>query len=254
MTATITVEPTTLDAIRPLRELYRSEMRCQIIHDSIHRRPGWTQEYLVRRHGVPVGYGSVAIAGPWRDRPAVYEFFVIPEHRTHLFDLFEAFDAASVAPAIEVQTNDPVGAVVLHAYGRDIVNDALLFHDRVTTRHHLAAKAVFRGATAADAPDAEPIELPWRTVVEIDGLVVASGGVLFHYNPPYGDIYMDVDEQYRRQGFGTYIVQELKRMCYQRNFIPGARCNPKNVASRQTLQRAGFVPCGYVLSGTLRDP
>ena len=249
---TIVVERSDLDAFRWMRELFRVEMRCQIIHDSIHRRPGWTQEYLLRRSGVAVGYGSVAIAGPWSERPAVYEFYVVPEHRSHLFDLFEAFKAASAAPAIEMQTNDAVAAVALHTYASDVSKDAILFHDQLTTHHTLSPNAVFRTATAAESPDTAPQDLRWRVVIDVDGEVAAAGGVLFHYNPPYGDIYMDVDERFRRRGFGTYVVQELKRLCYEGGFIPAARCNPANVASRQTLQRAGFVPCAFILTGALR--
>jgi hypothetical protein len=32
--------------IEPMRDIYRLEMSCQIIHDSIPSRPGWTDEYL----------------------------------------------------------------------------------------------------------------------------------------------------------------------------------------------------------------
>ena len=248
----ITVELADLDVIRPLRELYRSEMRCQIIHDSIHRRPGWTQEYVLRRGGVLAGYGSVAIAGPWAERPAVYEFYVSPEHASHTFDLFTAFSDASAAPAISIQTNDAVGVVMLHAFARDVTNDALLFHDRLRTTHTPPPNVVFRSATVEEVPDATPEQLGWRVIVEVDGKAAANGGVLFHYNPPYGDIYMHVDERFRRRGLGTFIVQELKRLCYEGGHIPAARCNPGNTGSRQTLQRAGFVPCGYMLSGTLR--
>ena len=86
-------------------------------------------------------------------------------------------------------------------------------------------------------------------VVEINGTVVAKGGILFHYNRPFGDIYMEVMEPFRRQGFGGYLVQELKRVCYELGSIPSARCNPRNIASRKTLQKTGFVPCGHILIG-----
>ena len=56
-----------LDEIEPLREKYRKEMDCQVIHDSIHERAGWTKEFALHDDGAVVGYGSVAVAGPWRD-------------------------------------------------------------------------------------------------------------------------------------------------------------------------------------------
>ncbi|HVY71798.1 MAG TPA: GNAT family N-acetyltransferase, partial [Verrucomicrobiae bacterium] len=88
--------------------------------------------------------------------------------------------------------------------------------------------------------------------LELNGETVASGGVLFHYNRPYGDVYMDVKEPFRRRGLGAYLVQELKRSTYEFGAIPAARCNPANIASRRTLLKAGFVPCAHILDGTVR--
>jgi GNAT superfamily N-acetyltransferase len=90
-----------------------------------------------------------------------------------------------------------------------------------------------------------------RWVVSVGGVVAAAGDILFHYNRPFGDIFMKVGEAFRRRGVGTYLVQELKRVCYEGGSVPAARCNPKNIASRQTLQRAGFIPCGHILNGTV---
>src|SRR6185503_8186047 len=89
-------------------------------------------------------------------------------------------------------------------------------------------------------------------LLELDGTVAAKGGILFHYNRPYGDIYMEVTESFRRRGLGSYLVQELKRECYELGAIPCARCNPTNIASRQTLQRAGFVPFAHILIGSIK--
>jgi GNAT superfamily N-acetyltransferase len=62
---------------------------------------------------------------------------------------------------------------------------------------------------------------------------------------------MKVAEPFRKRGLGTYLVQELKRVCYERGSVPAARCNPTNIASRKTLQKAGFVPCGHILTGSV---
>jgi|SRR5437588_12245958 len=78
----VSVRASQLSEIEPLREKYRAEMNCQIIHDSIHERVGWTREFSLHLHDRPViGYGSVAVAGPWRENPAIYEYFIVPEHR-----------------------------------------------------------------------------------------------------------------------------------------------------------------------------
>jgi GNAT superfamily N-acetyltransferase len=238
--------------ILPLRTRYRDEANCQIVHDSIHRREGWTVSYLLELSGFPVGFGSVAIAGPWKDRPTVFEFYVLAEHRSQAFALFEAFLTASAARFFEVQTSDVLLTVMLHTYGRDIVSEKIVFHDALTTS--LPAN----GASLQRVTAWEEIELcrerqqgggEW--LLEIDGKEAAKGGILFHYNRPYGDIYMEVTEALRKRGLGSYLVQELKRECYQLGAIPCARCDPTNIASRKTLQRAGFVPFAHILNGVV---
>jgi GNAT superfamily N-acetyltransferase len=92
-------------------------------------------------------------------------------------------------------------------------------------------------------------EAKW--VVTLNGEIAGGGGVLYHYNPPYGDIYMAVAEPFRRLGLGAYLVQELKAVCLAGKKLAGARCNVTNLASRRTLQRSGFVPCGNIVAADL---
>jgi GNAT superfamily N-acetyltransferase len=148
------------------------------------------------------------------------------------------------------QSDDPLIVVALHAFSGPVSSEKILFHDRLTTAH-APSGAVFRSPTAEESPDTPTEDLRWRGVVEVGGRVAATGGVLFHYNRPYGDIYMDVATPFRRRGYGSFLVQELKRRCYEAGHVPGARCDPDNTASWRTLQRAGFVPCGHLLAGTV---
>ena len=50
---------------------------------------------------------------------------------------------------------------------------------------------------------------------------------------------MEVAEAFRKRGLGCYLVQELKRVCYEQGSVPAARCSPTNIPSRKTLQKAG---------------
>ena len=243
-------KPVALEEIVPLRELYRQEMNCQIIHDSIHTRPGWAVEYALSSGGAVIGYGSIAVGGSWKDKPTVFEFYVLPQHRLRMFDLFTALLTASGSTHIETQSNDPLLTVMLHTFAKDVISESILFHDKLTT-NHAPPGATFRRATSGDGLDIRPEQLDSHGVVEIDGKVAATGGILFHYNPPYGDIYMEVKEPFRRRRLGSYLVQELKRICYERGNVPAARCNPRNIASHKTLQKAGFVPCGHILVGSV---
>jgi hypothetical protein len=85
----------------------------------------------------------------------------------------------------------------------------------------------------------------------VNGEVAGAGGVLYHYNRPYGDIYMKIGEAFRRKGLGAYLVQELKAACRAGGSVPAARCNVENLASRRTLQKSGLVPCGNIIVGDL---
>ena len=233
-------EPTSPDDIAPWRERYRAEMDCQIVHDSLHERPGWTQPYWLRLGDATVGYGSALVGGPWAGTRTLFELYVAPEHRPRAFALFEALLAASGATHVRALTSDVLQTVMLHAWVAGATSEAIVFRDGATTA--LPAPA---GAALPRDPG-EPGEA-WQLVV--DGAVAAAGGLLFHYNRPYGDVYMEVAEPFRRRGLGAYLVQELKRVCYEGGSVPCARCNPDNVASRRTLQRAGFVPVAHILSG-----
>jgi GNAT superfamily N-acetyltransferase len=241
-----------LRAIERMRDIYRHEMNCQVIFDSIHGRPGWSNEYLITGGGCTVGYGSVAVAGPWTGTPTLYEFFVLPRHRGRVFDAFSAMLASCGATAIETQSNAGLLTVMLHTFAPTVSSESILFHDRAATAH-APPDTVFRRATPEDAVQIaqQQLDSGAKWLVAVGGVVAGAGDILFHYNRPYGDVYMAVGEPFRRRGIGTYLVQELKRVCYEGGSIPAARCNPQNVASRQTLQRAGFVPCGHIVKGTV---
>ena len=215
-------------------------MNCQIVHDSLHSREGWTAPYLIETLGEPAGYGSIAIAGPWSGTRTIFEFFIAEKQRSRFFEAFEAFMAAGAADAIEVQTNDVMLTAMLHTWAHNVVSERIIFEDKLTTAYRIAGAALRRREPEGD----------WM-LLEVGGEVAATGGILYHYNRPYGDIWMEVAEPFRLRGYGTYLVQELKRLCYEAGNIPCARCGTDNVASRRTLQKAGFVPCAHILAGKL---
>jgi GNAT superfamily N-acetyltransferase len=143
-------------------------------------------------------------------------------------------------------------AHMLHVWARDVVSESILFEDELTT--DLPGNgAMLRQVTPEDevyaAMERRSGGGDWQLVV--DGLVAGQGGILFHYNRPYGDLHMEIAEPFRRRGLGAYFVQELKRACRALGGTPAARCNRDNRASRYTLQKAGFVPCGHLLTGSI---
>lgn len=237
--------------ILPLRARRREAAGCQIIHDSIHRR-GWAVSYLLTVNGGPAGFASIAVGGPWKDKRTAFEFYLLPEHRSRAFECFEMFLAASEAQYLEVQTSDTLLTVMLHLYGREISTESIVFSDQITT--DLAIERASLRQVSSDAAILDAIaqrQGGGEWVIEVGRQPVAAGGLLFHYNRPYGDIHMEVSEPFRQRGFGAFLVQELKREAYRFGVVPAARCNPENIPSRKTLQKAGFVPCAHILKGVV---
>jgi GNAT superfamily N-acetyltransferase len=232
--------------VTPLRELYRQEMNCQIVHDAFLRR-GFSDPYVICVGGRIAGYGLVANQ---HCPDTVNEFYTLPAYRAAALPLFRQLLDVSQATRIRAQTNDRLMLLMLYDCAAEITSDTILFEDAIAP--HLTCPAgTLREVTEADRERLfEHRQEPagdW--MIESEGAAVATGGALFHYNPPYGDLFMEVDEPYRRRGFGSFLVQELKRICYEMGKIPAARCNAANVASRKTLEKAGLLPCGRVLLG-----
>lgn len=239
---TIEVRKVEFPQIEPMRELYRGDARCQIIHDSILGR-GWADPYLILVEGNAAGYGGV-----WNriDTGRLMEFYTLPGFRNLALPMYRELLAAACATSAEAQTNIPLMLLMLYDCAENIRPENILFEDGFTSSLRIPGAVFRRAIPGEDAPDPEAA---WS--LEVRGKVVASGGYLCHYNPPYGDVYMSVAESERRKGYGSYIVQELKRVCYKAGKRPAARCNADNIASRKTLQKAGFTPCARLLVGDI---
>ncbi|HLH55064.1 MAG TPA: GNAT family N-acetyltransferase [Verrucomicrobiae bacterium] len=230
-------------------------MNCQIVHDSIHRRAGWMISYIFEIGGVSAGFGSVAIGGPWKEKHAILEYYISPAHRNRAFAFFELLMTSSGARFFEAQSNEALFSAMALTYATDVASESIVFQDGMTS-NLAVVDAVLRAVTDPEnvVSAIEERQGGGEWVIEVDGTVVGKGGILFHYNRPYGDIYMEIEKPMRQRGFGSYLVQELKREAYKLGAIPCARCSPANVPSRKTLQRAGFVPFAHMLTGSLRAP
>ena len=88
--------------------------------------------------------------------------------------------------------------------------------------------------------------------MEKDNEIVATGGFVRNYNIPYIDRFYEVKENFRQKGFGSLMVQELKKEAYLIERVPAARCNIKNQRSKTTLLKAGLAVCGYILIGEIK--
>jgi len=240
---TVEVRRAAAAEVQAMRDLYRQEMNCQVRYDSMVGR-GLADPYLILIQGRVAGYGAMLNR---YDPGRLMEFYALPHVRGEALRMFRALLGASGATHIAAQTNDPSMLLMLYDCGRNIVTDSILFHDAFRSDLPCPGGVFRRAAPGERGPDGEDPDVQW--VIEAGGAIVAGGGFLGHYNPPYADIYMSVAAAARRRGFGSYLVQEVKRVCYEAGRRPVARCNPDNAASRRTLEKAGLLPCGRVLVG-----
>lgn len=238
----ISILKSPLEDIRDFRTLFLHELTFQFICNKCHDY-GWADTWLISVNGERAGYGAVWGTERRQDRDTIFEYYLLPIHRRLAHEIFLQFQALCGAGFIEVQSNDVLLAAMLYAHARNIRAEAILFEDGITTHHQLPG-VVFREVTAEDtgADDNEYL-------LEQNGEVVATGGLMLNYNIPYADIYMGVKEPFRQKGYGSYIVQELKREAYLRGRVPAARCNISNRISQNTLEKAGLKICGYRLKG-----
>lgn len=240
---------TDLARIQPLRALFLQETNFQVRYNACHER-GWTDSYLLTSGDVEMGYGSIKGGAP-ADRDTVFEFYVIPPSRKHASLLFSELLSASQAEHIECQSNDRLLTAMLFEFAHKIHAEVVLFEQHATTDYAVPG-AIFRARRDDDRIFEHTLEPVGDYVLELRGEVVATGGFLLHYNQPFADLYMEVQNDHRRKGVGSLLVQELIKQCYLAGRVPAARCNVQNMASRATLTKAGLRVCGFMLLGDVR--
>jgi len=197
--------------------------------------------WIVLREGSAVAYGGV-----WNRHfeGRVMEFYAVPRSSVEPARSLREMVTASGATHMEAQTNMASMLRLLRACATDISEERILFEDGATTNLSCPGATFRRRKDDDDAPEGE-----W--VVSLGGDAVAGGGVLTHYNRPWGDLYLEVRQDLRGRGIGSWMVQELRRVAREAGHVPAARCDPGNEASRRTLERGGLVACGSLLVGRI---
>jgi RimJ/RimL family protein N-acetyltransferase len=238
----IEVLPIALSSIEHFRADFLRENRFQFVHDKCHRY-GWADTYLFRLDGKDGGYGSVWGRNERKDRDTIFEFYLIPEFRNYSHQVFQEFISATSVKYLESQSNDKFMSPMFHAFSTCSYSEAILFEDALETTYHIPGSDFQSKEETGMRADER------RFVMTHGDDVVASGGFLMNYNFPYADIYYDVLESQRRKGYGTLMVQLLKKEVYKLGRVPAARCNVGNIPSKATLLKGGFRICGTLMGG-----
>ena len=144
---TIDVSPVPLEEILPLRELYRREMSCQIVHDSLPRR-GFGNLFLLRIDDRVAGYGFV-MGYQGEPKDMIREFYVLPAYRGSALPMFRLLIVGSKARRITAQSNDVLLTLLLYDCAEEITSETVIFNDVVTTNLAITG-ATFRQVTEVD--------------------------------------------------------------------------------------------------------
>ena len=239
----LSIAPCRFSAIQPLRQLFLQEINAQVRYDAAHGRrgAGW---FLVRQDGRDVGYGALK---DLQDGPGtIFEFYLVPTLRHEAVETLRRLVHVSNASALECQTNDRFYAsLVQDAFG-SVTCDTILYGAAPFVAQE-RPDATFRLRKRSDRVFEHQVEPVGDFVVDIDDDVIATGGFLLHYNPPFADVFMEVRPDARRRGYGSFLVNRILAECYLAGRVPAARTSTDNVASQRTLLRAGLVECGRML-------
>lgn len=223
------------------RRIFLAEAKFQFVYNKCHDA-GWVDNYVFKFDGLSIGYGSVWGKDKREDRDTICEFFLDHPHRKYARQIFNQFIIVADASFVECQTNGGLLANMAFESAKNINAESILFETSFETAFSIEG-AEFLKRKNSDEWDAYGIQK--------DGEIVATGGFIWNYNFPYIDIYYEVKENFRRQGYGVYIMQELKKEAFRLNRLPAARCNVKNQASKALLLKAGMEICGYIIIGEI---
>ena len=243
----ITIAKTGEEEIKSFRILFLEEFNNQFIYDKCHYY-NWCDNYLFLMDETAVGYGCIWGLNERNERNAVFEFYLLPSYQKWAPLFFEQLIAVPGVTKIECQSNDRLLSELVYRYGQNINAEAILFEEHFQSNLSVPG-AIFRKRIDSDFKINDD-DGPY--ILEHNGVLVAHGGLMLNYNFPYADIYMHVLEEHRQKGFGSLFVQELKRLAYETERVPAARCNIKNKISKATLEKAGLKVCGFILVGDIK--
>jgi len=241
---------TDFEAIQPLRALFLQENNFQVRYDSCHWR-GWADEYIFSDGNAQIGYGSVKGQDDLKDRNAIFEFYVVPAYRNRAATIFSELIKVSRVIYIECQSNDQLLSGMMYEFAKNIWSEVVLFKSEAETHHRLDG-VIFRKKLDTDRLFDHHSEPEGDYVVEKNGEIVGSAGFLLHYNNPFADLYMEVQADHRKKGYGSFLIQEVKKQCHLAGRVPAARCSITNPASKATLLKGGMAIAGYMLTGEIK--
>ncbi len=186
------------------------------------------------------------------------EFYILKEYYIYSQEIFIYIIKSDMVEDAAVSTKQSEFLSLCLDFQKSVYVSSYLFTDTENKKYELNhyENLSFRLAKKSDIQainnkcESRPQEY-YEELIENDQLfVLYEGDILLGigefrisktHQGQYGDIGVVVAEEYRRKGIGTYIINQLKEHCYRNNLKPMASCDSKNIASMNTLIKAGFI-------------
>ncbi|WBW95169.1 GNAT family N-acetyltransferase [Oceanirhabdus sp. W0125-5] len=192
------------------------------------------------------------------------QFYVSREYYNNAPEIFNNIIKSNKVKKAAVPTKEVDYLTLCLDSQKSLEVDMYLFEDNQNMNHkfNTFSSSTFR---LANKGDIDSIRLKcddaydgyYENLIENDNLFVLYDGNsllgigefrIIRSNEKYGDIGVVVAEEYRRRGIGTYIIKKLKEHCYSKGLKPMACCDIENLASKSTLEKAGFIANHRVLN------
>lgn len=218
----------------------------------LERRVAGGSAWVLERDGGPLGYAVVDDGGTLLE--LFYEDALVPDP----VSLFRALaDAVGVKSGL-CQSFDRRMMMLAAAVQARLEPVGILFRTIRDPRHQARSDVRMRPAIQADVPVIAAIndgfftdEEEIRGYLDIGGLAVLEGSAdriigcgLAEPVMQGGtdiDIGMLVGPDFRRQGYGSFIVSHMKSHVLSRGLRPICGCSIDNIGSQRAIQNAGFV-------------
>lgn len=240
-----------LQAIEPLRQHYLDELyEAQELYLELKIRTA--NVYQIQHEQQPIGYVIVD-----QDHMAL-EFYVTQPYQTMSDLIFaEIVKTCGITKAL-CQSFDFMFLSCCMGLQKAVKVLGIHFREYTPTpRKRHDADISVRLATMADEPtiaaiNEEIFESPEEITMTITNqslFIFEKAGDLLGFGifqrtipgRPEFDIGMLVHRNYRKQGYGTYIIQYLADYCQQQGWRPICGCAVENIGSRKCLEAAGFI-------------
>ncbi len=259
-----------LQGILPLRNRYLDDLQDFALQEEQIQANG-CRFLSVKVDEQTIGYGAFREV---EGRRRIVEFYLLAEYRNMSRAVFKKVVNRSEATSLITRTNDDFLSSLFYDYCENSSVSSLHFC-LATPTNFTFPNLAFRPAEQADKevlhrlfcdPESRPFhwtDETWTQAYLDDGVFwvlhreteFVGVGVLYKtiYQPQFVDLGMLVAPSYRQMGYGSFIVQELTKICDQQRLTPAVGCIAGNEASRRTLERAGYFPYHRYLVGDIRD-